>query len=152
MSPYTDPKKKLAHGRAYYRKHREEKKKEARERYWQNHAIIRKRRAELNTVERKRKNALKEKLRYAAYRELVIEAYGGRCACCGENEVLFLEVDHINNDGRAHRKVIGRSAKALVYWLINHGFPDGFQLLCSNCNQGKKRNGGTCPHKAKRDP
>jgi hypothetical protein len=47
---------------------------------------------------------------------------------------------------------MGRSAKALVCWIVRHDFPDDFQLLCANCNQGKKRGGGTCPHKLKSDP
>ena len=25
-------------------------------------------------------------------------------------------------------------------------FPEGFQILCFNCNAGKHRNGGRCPH------
>jgi hypothetical protein len=51
------------------------------------------------------------KLKEAAYK-----AYGGfRCACCGEAEPLFLSLDHVNNDGAAHRKVFDR--RKLYKWL-----------------------------------
>jgi hypothetical protein len=78
-------------------------------------------------------------------------AYGGpRCNCCGDSIFQFLTIDHINNDGAAHRKLIskdGRSGGALNCWLKRHGYPPGFQVLCFNCNIGKHINGGICPHK-----
>lgn len=77
----------------------------------------------------------------------VLEAYGGRCVCCGEDNPIFLSIDHINNDGHKHRKTIGRSGSSLYKWLIERNFPkDNFQLLCFNCNLGKRVNGGVCPH------
>lgn len=91
----------------------------------------------------------RERQRYRRLRDAAIEAYGGKCACCGEAEPLFLEIDHIDNDGNEHRKRIGRSAKALVTWLRDNEYPNGFQILCANCNQAKKRNNGICPHKTK---
>lgn len=91
----------------------------------------------------------KEK-KYAALRERsrkkrlqVLEKYGEKCVCCGENEVKFLEIDHINNDGAEHRRKMGSSM--IVQWLIKRGYPKGFQLLCSNCNMAKGRY-GKCPH------
>lgn len=83
----------------------------------------------------------------------VYDAYGNKCACCGEDIWMFLNVDHINNDGSNHRLVVGGSlaSKAGSYkmyrWIIDHNYPSDFQLLCFNCNQGKYRNGGVCPHK-----
>ena len=29
----------------------------------------------------------------------VLTKYGGKCACCGEHTLVFLAIDHINNDG-----------------------------------------------------
>jgi len=76
-------------------------------------------------------------------KEEIIAAYGGKCQCCGETTLEFLTVDHINNDGAAHRRQIGRG---LYGWLKKHGFPqDNFQLLCMNCNFAKGRY-GRCPH------
>lgn len=65
------------------------------------------------------------------------------CACCGEDELTFLTIDHINNNGAEHRRNI---KKNLYDWLIQNDYPEGFQILCFNCNCGKYRNGGKCPH------
>jgi len=146
MAPYVDIDQNRTGDRRYYRNHKERIKQREREKYWREHALIRSRRAALNSPARKSQAAERERLRYQAYRDIVIRAYGGHCACCGETEPMFLEIDHINGGGNAHRRKIGRSSKATYYWLIKHDFPDGFQVLCSNCNQGKKRNGGICPH------
>ncbi len=90
-------------------------------------------------------------------RREVFMAYGGfRCRCCGETEEKFLSIDHINNDGAEHRRELGynsgngkgASSKTLK-WLKDNGFPSGFQVLCMNCNVGKARNGGVCPHQLK---
>lgn len=79
-------------------------------------------------------------------KEQVITAYGGKCECCGEQEPAFLSVDHINDDGAAHRRTI--SASNLYRWLRKHGFPrDAYRLLCFNCNCGRRINGGVCPHR-----
>ena len=74
-------------------------------------------------------------------RRFVLNHYGCKCACCGEQQEKFLEIDHVNNNGAEHRKTV----KDIVGWLIQNNFPDGFQLLCSNCNQAKARY-GKCPH------
>lgn len=74
--------------------------------------------------------------------------YGGdppKCQCCGETEYGFLTIDHINNDGNEHRKQI--KIDCIYGWLIKNNFPEGFQVLCYNCNLGKAQNNGICPHK-----
>lgn len=80
-----------------------------------------------------------------------MQKYGGAiCACCGEVEFGFLTMDHINNDGAQHRKMISESefkGMRIYPWLKKHGFPPGFQVLCFNCNCGRQINGGICPHK-----
>jgi len=85
--------------------------------------------------------------RYSMHKSLVLCHYGSRCACCGENELLFLSIDHVNNDGASHRKGNGGSSHNNIYaWLVRKKFPPGFQVLCMNCNHGKHRNRGVCPH------
>ncbi len=74
-------------------------------------------------------------------------AYGGyRCACCGIAEPPFLSIDHIDGGGARHRKQTGTSVY-FYKWLQANNYPKGFQVLCSNCNHGRHRNGGVCPHK-----
>ncbi len=86
---------------------------------------------------------------WPALRKEFIEAYGGYCSCCGEKEPKFLDLDHINNNGNKHRKEIGNNQQVILL-LKRKGWPkEDYQLLCCNCNQGKYRNGGICPHKTK---
>jgi len=82
----------------------------------------------------------------------VLVAYGSPvCACCGERELAFLTLDHIHNNGAAERrKIAGRANAAGTWtyaWLARRGFPPGYQVLCMNCNFGKRMNGGVCPHR-----
>jgi len=76
----------------------------------------------------------------------VMDHYGGKCACCGESEPCFLAIDHIEGNGNSHRRKIGKWGSGFFKWLIKNDFPDGFQILCHNCNMGKHLNGGVCPH------
>lgn len=80
---------------------------------------------------------------HARLREEVIAGYGGRCNCCGEGQLEFLQVDHINNDGADQRR---RLTTNFFKWVIDNGFPENLQILCANCNYGKHMNGGVCPH------
>lgn len=82
--------------------------------------------------------------RRARLKMAVIEAYGSRCACCGETQHDFLTLDHIGGGGNWHRKraVI---ASRFYGWIKDAGFPAGFQLLCWNCNAAT-RFGRRCPH------
>lgn len=85
-------------------------------------------------------------------REEALNAYGGMvCACCGEKEPMFLTLDHIDNNGAAERlKIAGRRNAAGTHtykWLKANGYPPGrYQVLCMNCNFGKRMNKGVCPH------
>ncbi|GEM_PF-2944012 len=76
-------------------------------------------------------------------RNEVVSAYGGKCICCGESDPVVLAVDHVNGDGNKHRKELGR--KNIYYLLRRNGYPAGYQVLCSNCNWAKWRNGNRMP-------
>lgn len=81
-------------------------------------------------------------------RNKVLDYYGSKCNCCGENNRKFLAIDHINNDGAAHKRLVKvSSGRAMYTWIIKNNFPSTFQTLCHNCNVGKKNNKGICPHK-----
>lgn len=82
----------------------------------------------------------------AKLRAEMIAEYGGACACCGEKEPLFLQLDHRENDGHLDR-LLHRTSTKLIAFLKRNGWPkDRHQLLCANCNFGKLLNGGICPH------
>ena len=85
-------------------------------------------------------------------RDEVFAAYGGyKCRCCGEDERLFLSIDHVDNNGAEERKsgLYRGSGTAFYQWLRKSEFPSGYQVLCMNCQVGKHKNGGVCPHQRK---
>lgn len=101
----------------------------------------------------RQKETDKTKRLYAERKDAVFMAYGGyRCACCGETEKSFLTIDHMNNDGAKMRKEGTHNHTSKLYrWLKDHGYPKGYQVLCMNCQVGKLRNNGICPHQATRN-
>jgi len=77
----------------------------------------------------------------------VLTAYNNVCACCGERNQFFLTLDHKEGGGNIHRKEVRKMGSNDWYkWVIENNFPEEFQLLCYNCNLGRERNGGICPH------
>lgn len=80
---------------------------------------------------------------------------GGKpyCACCGESTPEFLTIDHIGGGGTRHRRELSRggmSGSAIYIFLKKREYPDGFQVLCLNCNWARGR-GSACPHEKRRD-
>ncbi len=83
-------------------------------------------------------------------RKQILAAYGGACKCCGETIPEFLQVDHINGGGCAHRRELAKAKTTFYQWLRANNFPqEGFQILCANCNRAKGQY-GTCPHQRTR--
>jgi hypothetical protein len=90
------------------------------------------------------------KKRYYELKAQLIEAYGGKCQCCGETEPKFLTIDHINGDGAEQRRNGEGSGGPFYYRLRTLGFPkDVYRLLCYNCNCSR-RQFGQCPHETAR--
>lgn len=84
-----------------------------------------------------------------ALKDAVYAAYGGyRCVCCGETQKQFLTLDHINNDGNVHRRTDKTFRSYRYYGIWRKGCTAALQVMCYNCNMGKARNGGVCPHTA----
>jgi hypothetical protein len=82
--------------------------------------------------------------KWARLRAEVIAGYGGRCACCGEEQPEFLTLDHVDGGGAAERRKHGPRVHLLA--AKREGFPDRFQVLCWNCNSARHLNDGVCPH------
>lgn len=81
-----------------------------------------------------------------ALRDEVYRAYGGECACCGEDYPEFLTLDHIVPVRRSSTKV-RTMTYSLHLKLKRENFPkENIQLLCYNCNQAKGTK-AECPHK-----
>ena len=110
--------------------------------------ITQQRAREWQAANPERQAAFNRKAKRKLRRE-VLNAYGGECTCCGESQYEFLVIDHINNDGNARRKVNSAERGAsILYWLRHEGYPEGFQVLCHNCNMAKGFH-GQCPHSMK---
>ena len=77
----------------------------------------------------------------------VIEFYSqGKmcCACCGDKHIEFLAVDHVDGGGTRHLKTI--PSMKISRFLIKNNFPEGYQILCHNCNFAKHFY-QVCPHR-----
>lgn len=87
------------------------------------------------------RNYHKEKLKKAA---IYHYSHGTMCCtCCGESHIEFLTIDHINGGGRKHR--IEEKINSIYQYLKNKNYPEGYQILCFNCNCSKGFF-GYCPH------
>ena len=116
---------------------------------WDEHNKERRREISREYKERNRERIAEEqRLRLLKYKTLVVEAYGGCCACCGEKHIGVLTVEHINKNGKQHRREIGGN---LYYQLVKNNFPKdaGLSILCMNCNW-IERHGDLCHHKTEK--
>ena len=90
----------------------------------------------------------RERLRRAVFGHYSNNTF--KCACCGESEQDFLVIDHIDGNGNEQRRAaFGRTdagGHTMHRWLVKQGFPQGFQLLCANCNSSRGKH-GECTHK-----
>ena len=72
--------------------------------------------------------------------EILHEWMGNKCKCCGENDPIYFQIDHVKNDGNLERN---GSDKTHIHSLKKYKEnPKRFQLLCANCNWAKRMNGG----------
>jgi hypothetical protein len=121
----------------YYQKNRDKLKKKALANYYANKSnpeYIRKRRIRDNKESRE-------------IRKICLIHYSEnppKCSCCGETIFDFLTIDHIKGNGTLHREKVGRGTQ-FFYWLKRNNFPEGYKVLCYNCNCAKGHL-GFCPH------
>lgn len=132
-----------------------------RKRYWKDPESKRKRvriwwalnKNERNANRRTQKYRLKEKHRKDALKLKVLSHYSKgdlKCACCGETNIAFLSLDHVNGGGNIHRRHLNGNKSMgnyFYYYLFSNNFPEEppLQVLCYNCNHAKAHL-GYCPH------
>jgi hypothetical protein len=77
---------------------------------------------------------------YNEVRMKFLELYGEECSCCGETMELFLTMSHlgIRPKNAPTDKEYRRAVKEYK--------PNEFTTECYNCNLGRQRNKGICPH------
>lgn len=93
----------------------------------------------------------RQKQSRAALRSEVLQAYGGKCQCCGQDEEGFLSIEHMGHRGigNKHRREVGGGGNRTYNDLKKRGFPKGYTVLCYSCNLAKNIL-GECPHVTKR--
>lgn len=67
-----------------------------------------------------------------------ITQYAINCVRCGFSDERALQIDHIDDNGANEReRACGRRTAAgttFYRWLRKNRWPDGYQVLCANCN------------------
>lgn len=104
------------------------------------------------TSEKRKRNSKKLKIENKKYRDkerLAVLSYYSNgalcCACCKVKNIEFLAIDHINGNGNTHRKEVKKTGGTFFRWLIKNNYPEGFRVLCHNCNFAMWHL-GFCPH------
>lgn len=122
--------------RRYYIQNKEKVKKSVRR--WRN-----------NNPERVKENKRNERARL---KQEMVEAYGGKCSCCGEMAIEFLTLEHREQDGAEHRRQLAKKngvkrVRCDMIWreARRQGYPDCYTVLCMNCNFALGMF-GYCPH------
>lgn len=75
------------------------------------------------------------KNKYIQIKHSVFNYYGGICQLCNENNYTKLSLDHIDKNGRQHRKSVLKtdSGSQFYKWVHKHK-PNDIRILCFNCN------------------
>ena len=154
---YRKNKKKiLARDKEYRTKNRKKRNKQKREHYANNRERLVKEKHERyhsdpekytamqrkSTKKHRTKILLKKKKEFAGYRLDVLTYYSRgtpKCKNCGITGMPFLQIDHIYG-----RKAMGQTRTdggVRLYRELHKKHPEGYQVLCSNCNMMKEIRG-----------
>ncbi len=132
----------------YRKQYREKNKAKIKQRkyayYLKNRESIIKKNSIYVKINRLQHNARGTKAKNKLKREVFSHYCGGeaRCQECKQIDDLgLLTIDHINGGGNKHRREIGKrncGGYKIYQWLKRNSYPEGFQVLCFNCQFKKK--------------
>lgn len=75
------------------------------------------------------------KKKYIAIKYEVFNYYGGKCQLCNESDYNKLSLDHLDKNGRLHRRsVLKIDSGTSFYKWIHKNKPHNIRILCFNCN------------------
>jgi len=126
--------------RTWLRRYRERNREKIRE--WQR--LYRARRREhFSELRRKQKEKLKlEVLKHYS------QSDPPKCVRCGFSDLRALTIDHVDGKGSIHRRQLRNKGGYHFYlWLKNQGLPEGYQVLCMNCQWIKREENDTAYHR-----
>jgi hypothetical protein len=82
---------------------------------------------------------------YQRLKEKVMRHYSNgtmACAKCGFTDMRALSIDHLNGKGADERRRLfgnrGYAGRNMYLWLQRNDFPEGYQVLCANCQWIKR--------------
>lgn len=104
---------------------------------------------EYHRVNNRARERIRDRKSTLVLKQECVNHYGGKCSCCGEILIEFLSLDHINGNGNIHRKFLFKhnvGGSHMYRWLKKNNFPEGYRLLCMNCNWAMRYR-KECPHK-----
>jgi len=130
----NNPIKSKAQGKRYYHSHKAERKANSIQWIEKNRERYLNQQVQYNKDNSERKYKIRFEDRMIVLSHYSLESYP-ICARCGENEIGFLEIDHVK--GVIEKD--GRGGNALVKYIIANNFPENYQVLCTNCNWLKYR-------------
>jgi len=134
---------KKSYDKQYYSEHKEKIKQ--RTRSWQKQNLEKMRETQRRYYKNNREKIRKYiRDRRAKFRRMVLLHYSHemmKCAKCGFDDERALSIDHINGGGTQHRKQV-KSGGNFNEMLVREGYPEGYQILCMNCQFIKNRETG----------
>lgn len=87
-----------------------------------------------NPVQKER-HRIRERERTHTRRAFLIAILGSKCELCGDRNPLMLSLDHKLQDGKKHRKLVGRDPNRMYTAVLREGCPSKrYRLLCMSCN------------------
>lgn len=99
-----------------------------------------------------RKNKKKRNLSQISFRAKIrvetLLAYGGKCVCCGFDDLDFLTIDHIGGKKESPRLSKNQSQEFVILKRLEYP-RDKFRVLCHNCNIASRFT-KVCPHEKRK--
>ena len=85
------------------------------------------------------RNKRQRERNYRVKKEVLSYYSGGQpcCARCQNEDIDVLCLDHMAGGGTKERLSTGHWGVRLHYYLRRCGYPEGYQVLCANCNLKK---------------
>ncbi len=125
----------------YHECNKDKIKTKKREYYLKNKAYIVKKSSNYSVANREKCRVWSTRAKNKLKAEVFARYCNGDVKCtCGQDNIDLLTIDHVNGGGNKHRKEMGikTAGYAFYRWLYKNSYPEGFQVLCWNCNFKKR--------------
>lgn len=77
----------------------------------------------------------RDKIKRKNIKLFIFNHYGNKCDIYSQTNIDLLSIDHIDGNGRQHRKeILGIDSGTAFYKWVSKNLPTNLRLLCFNCN------------------